>query len=371
MNSTQPSRVNSVNRVNIQILLKQLEPLLLEVTGNTTGEVLEVQPPGQSGPESVVFIKEENALKEAQKSPLRVLIVTSTLKEKTLNDFAGQLSQIAILETINFDRSFATVLKNFEKTHFVKEGIHESSVVHPSAKVAASAKIGPFCVIGADVTIGENSILESHVILEDRSALGKNSKISSFVALGHDCSIGDNCIVHFGCAIGSDGFGFYKSPQGAQKIPQIGNVIIGNSVELGAHCAIDRATMTSTRIGHRVKIDNHVHIGHNTQIGDDSIIAGAVSFAGSCEVGQRFLCGGGTLISGHVKIVDDVSVGGRSAVTNDILEKGGYGGYPLQPVKTYLKNTVLLGQLEQLQTRIRKLEAFIEAQNLSNNQESK
>ena len=179
--------------------------------------------------------------------------------------------------------------------------------------------------------------------------------------MSYGISIGRNCILHSGCVIGADGFGFAPNQGGWQKIHQLGGVTIGDRVEIGANTTVDRGALDDTRIGDGVIIDNLVMIAHNVQIGDNTAIAGNSGIAGSTTVGKNCIVAGHVGITGHINICDGVHFSGMSMVTKSIKEPGAYSsGMPLAPTKTWRRNAVRLGQLDQIATRLGKLEKTIQ-----------
>jgi UDP-3-O-[3-hydroxymyristoyl] glucosamine N-acyltransferase len=178
----------------------------------------------------------------------------------------------------------------------------------------------------------------------------------SHVFVGSACEIGSDCEIHPHSSIGSDGFGYAIDARGRpRKICQLGNVVIGDDVEIGSNCAIDRATLTSTRIRSGAKLDNICHIAHNCDLGEDGLYTAGFMMAGSTTIGRRFMTGGNSVVSAHLNIADDVSLQGRSNVTKSISRSGAYGGYPLQPLQDALRTTVNLGHLSKLRRDLKRV----------------
>jgi len=215
--------------------------------------------------------------------------------------------------------------------------------------------IGAFAQVGDDCWIGATFVLEKSV------RLGQWTIIHPQVFVGADCEIGNDCEVHPHTTIGSDGFGFATDEKFKHhKIPQLGRVIIEDRVEIGANCAIDRATLTETRIRSGTKFDNLCHIAHNCEVGEDCLFAAGLFIAGSSKMGSRITCGGNVAITAHVKITDNVALAGRSTVTNHVDEPGQYGGYPLQPLKQALKTIASLGHISELRKSVTKILKHLE-----------
>jgi len=218
--------------------------------------------------------------------------------------------------------------------------------IHPSAVVAAEARIGEGAVIGAGCVIGEHAII------------GAGSLLHANVTVYAGCRIGLRAIIHAGAVIGADGFGFAREATGEwTKIPQIGSVLIGDDVEIGANTTIDRGALDDTVIEDGVKLDNQIQIGHNVRIGAHTAMAGCVGVAGSARIGRRCTFGGGAIILGHLQIADDVSVSAATLVTKSIPQAGSYSGaMPFEPHRDWRRNAAHLRQLDAMARRIRELE---------------
>jgi UDP-3-O-[3-hydroxymyristoyl] glucosamine N-acyltransferase len=208
-------------------------------------------------------------------------------------------------------------------------------------------------VIGAHASIGEGCLIGAHVVVENKARIGDRSILHPHVFVGSGCEIGRDCEIHPHTTIGSDGFGYAVDADGRpRKISHLGNVKIGNDVEIGGNCAIDRATLTSTYIRSGTKLDNICHIAHNCDLGENGFYTAGFMMGGSTTIGRRFVTGGNSVVTAHVKIADDVTLQGRSSVTNDVLQSGAYGGYPLQPLKEAMKTAVCLGQLNEFRKNL-------------------
>jgi UDP-3-O-[3-hydroxymyristoyl] glucosamine N-acyltransferase len=203
-------------------------------------------------------------------------------------------------------------------------GIHKSAVVASSATVPDSAQVSANVVIDDDCVIGERAFIEAGVVIGPRCVLGDDTRLNANVTLVRDVRMGERCIIHSGSVIGSDGFGNAMSDGGWVKVPQVGGLRIGNDVEIGANCTIDRGAIDDTIIGDGVRIDNLVHIAHNVQIGDHSALAACVGIAGSTVIGKRCMFAGQAGIEGHINICDDVVIAGASVVSKDIKQPGYY-----------------------------------------------
>jgi UDP-3-O-[3-hydroxymyristoyl] glucosamine N-acyltransferase len=225
--------------------------------------------------------------------------------------------------------------------------IHPTAVIHPTAKIGENTKIGAGCYIGKNVSIGSNSTIYPNVSIFDDSTVGSFTNIWSGTVIRERTVLGSYCLIHSNVSIGADGFGFRPAPdgRGLMKIPHIGNVVIGNGVEIGAGSCVDRGKFSATIIGDGCKIDNLVQIAHNCKMGRSCIMAGASGLAGSVTLGDGCIIGGGTTIKDHVTLGNGVSVGGNSGVINDWPDGSIILGYPAVEAKYTLKQWVTIRNL--------------------------
>ncbi|MGI6338110.1 MAG: UDP-3-O-(3-hydroxymyristoyl)glucosamine N-acyltransferase [Bacteroidales bacterium] len=253
--------------------------------------------------------------------------------------------------------AFASLLQLVVQSKPVKKGIHPTAVIEPSASIGEDVYIGPYAYVGENCKIGERVLLFPHVYVGDNTVIGNDTVLNPGVKVYHECRIGQKCVIHAGTVIGSDGFGF--APQSENeflKIPQIGNVVIEDNVEIGANVAIDRATMGSTVIRKGVKIDNLIQIGHNVEIGENTVMAGQVGIAGSTKIGRNCMFGGQVGIAGHLKIADGAKIGAQSGIPGDVKKENSILlGYPAIDHRDFLRSSILFKRLPEINTRIEKM----------------
>ena len=242
-----------------------------------------------------------------------------------------------------------------------KQGISAKSDIHETAKLGENVYVGAFVVIGANVVIGNNVKIYANTVIDDNVVVGDDSVIYAGVKIYEGCCIGKRCVLHAGVVVGSDGFGHAPDAEGHyHKIPQIGNVVIEDDVELGANTTVDRATMGSTIIRRGVKIDNLVQVAHNVEIGEDTVIAAQSGIAGSTKIGKHCMFGGQVGVAGHITIADGSIFGGKSGVTSTIKEPNKvWQGYPVMPIMGFRKLNVLQKQLPDLAHKVYDLEKKI------------
>lgn len=252
---------------------------------------------------------------------------------------------------------FACVANLFYPRKNPDPGIHPTAVIGNNVYIDPAARVGAYVVIGEGVHIGSGVDIGPGCIIDDEVHIGKESKIYANVVILKEVKIGERVILHPGVTIGSDGFGLANTNGEWIKIPQIGSVLIGNDVEIGANSSIDRGALENTVIENGVKIDNQVQIGHNVHIGAHTAIAGCTGIAGSTKIGKRCMIGGAVGISGHIEITDDVIITAMSGVANSIREPGVYSsGFPAMEAKAWRKNVASLKHLYSLNSRLNKLE---------------
>ena len=240
-------------------------------------------------------------------------------------------------------------------------GIHPSAVVDSSALVADGASIGPNAVLEAGVEIGEQVVVGAGSVIGARARVGAGTVIRPRVTLAHDVVVGRRCHILSGAVIGSDGFGFANEKGVWHRIAQLGRVVLGDDVEVGANTTIDRGALDDTVIGDGVKLDNLIQIAHNVQIGDHSAMAAMVGIAGSTRIGRHCVFGGASGVAGHLEIADQVHLTGMTLVTGDIREPGVYSsGTSADTNRKWRKNAVRFRQLDDLARRLKELEKKIE-----------
>lgn len=238
-------------------------------------------------------------------------------------------------------------------------GIHPSAVV--ASTVPGSVSIGANVVVGEGVSLGENVVLFPGVVIGDGVSIGSGTRIYPNVVIYRNCVVGERVVIQAGAIIGSDGFGYAKDDGRWLKIPQIGRVVIGNDVEIGANTTIDRGALEDTIIGNGVILDNQIQIAHNCTIGEQTAMAGCVGVAGSTHIGARCTVGGAGMIIGHLEIADDVHISAGTMVTKNLKRPGQYTSiYPLEAHEDWLQNAAQLKRLARLSERVSQLEKFLD-----------
>jgi UDP-3-O-[3-hydroxymyristoyl] glucosamine N-acyltransferase len=267
-----------------------------------------------------------------------------------------------LIRVENSYEAFASLLRLVDQARPRKKGIHSTAIIENSATIGSDVYIGPYSYIGENCAIGEGCSVYPHVYIGDNSRLGKNCTINPGVTIYHDCIIGDGCIVHAGSVIGSDGFGFApQSESEFMKIPQLGNVVLEDHVEIGANVTIDRATMGSTLIHKGVKLDNLIQIGHNVEVGENTVMAAQTGISGSTKIGNNCMLGGQVGIAGHIKIANRSKIGAQSGILGNLKEENTtILGYPAIDYKKFFKSSVIFKRLPELSVKVDFLEKEVE-----------
>jgi UDP-3-O-[3-hydroxymyristoyl] glucosamine N-acyltransferase len=261
-------------------------------------------------------------------------------------------------------QAFASLLQLYSKQMEIKRvGIDPQVFIDPSATIGDKPYIGSFAYISSKAKIGDNVQIYPQVYIGDNVTIGDNCILFAGVKVYHNCILGNDCIIHSGTVIGSDGFGF--APQGDsnyQKIPQLGNVVIGNNVEIGSNTSIDRATMGSTIIADGVKLDNLIQVAHNVEIGSNTVMAAQCGIAGSSKIGRNCVIGAQVGIAGHLTIADDVKIGAKSGILSSVKEEGKMlQGAPAVGMTDFFKSFAVYKKLPEMQRLLAALEREIKS----------
>jgi len=260
-----------------------------------------------------------------------------------------------LIRVDNAYESFAKLLELYTQIKGNKTGIEQPSFISSNAVMGTDCYVGAFAYLGQNVKIGNNVKIYPHVYLGDDVSVGDNTTLFSGVKIYHECVIGSNCTIHASTVIGSDGFGFAPNTEGQTfaKVPQIGNVVIEDNVEIGSNASIDRATLGSTILRKGVKLDNLVQIAHNAEIGENTVIAGLSGIAGSSKVGKNCMIGAQVGVAGHLRIADGVKIAGQSGIGSNIdKENEIVQGSPAFSIGEYKRSYVLFRSLPKLNDKI-------------------
>ncbi len=324
-----------------------------EVEGSSSVRVSNISKIDQPIPGTLTFLSNPAYTKYIYTTTASIVIVNKDFKAE--NDLSCTL--------IRVDDAYAALAKLLDfyvKSKPSKVGIEQPSFVSNSAVIGEQIYIGAFAYIGNNVRIGKNVKIYPHVYVGDNVKIGDDSILFSGVKIYSDCQIGSSCILHSGAVVGSDGFGFAPNSDGTySKIEQIGNVIIKDNVELGANTTIDRSTMGSTILHQGVKLDNLVHIAHNVEVGENTVMAAQVGIAGSTIVGKNCQMGGQSAISGHIAVGDGCKIGPKSGVISALKPNSVVLGAPALDFKLAMKSFSVIRNLPQLREDVIELQKKI------------
>ena len=314
----------------------RLDQIVARFGGDLRGDgalrVRQVASLERAGPDQIAFLANPKYRNQLEHTAAGAVILAPT---------TAAACRCACITTANPYAYFAHVAQLLNPPDLPESAIHSGAIIAPDARIGEDVVIGPGCVIGP------------------RAAIGAGSRLHANVTVYAGCEIGRRAIIHSGAVIGADGFGFARESGGGwSKIPQIGRVIVGDDVEIGANTTIDRGALDDTVIGDGVKLDTQIQIGHNVRVGADTAMAGCVGIAGSARIGRRCTLGGGAIVLGHLEITDDVNISAATLVTKSILQPGSYtGAMPFAPHRDWLRNAAHLRQLDAMADKIRELEA--------------
>jgi UDP-3-O-[3-hydroxymyristoyl] glucosamine N-acyltransferase len=286
-----------------------------EIEGDENSIVTNLSKIEEGAPKTLSFLSNPTYTNYIYTTDASIVIVNKSLVlDKPVK------TSCTLIRVDNAYESFAKLLELYTQIKGNKTGIEQPSFISPNALLGEGCYIGAFAYIGQNSKIGNNVKIYPHVYIGDNVEIGDNSTLFSGVKVYYDCKIGANCTIHASTVIGSDGFGFAPNSEGHAfvKVPQIGNVVIEDNVEIGSNASLDRATLGSTIIRKGVKLDNLVQIAHNVEIGENTVIAGLSGVAGSTKVGKNCMIGAQVGIAGHLKIADGVKIAGQSGIGANI-----------------------------------------------------
>lgn len=324
-----------------------------ELLGAGNIEITQIAPLDRAGPGQIAFLSSPKHRRLLETTGASAVIVGREERDATSRPRIVCDNPYAYFARIS-------ALLNPLPSH--SSGIHPSAAVAPTALIAMSASIGPHVHIGGRVVVGERTVIEAGCAVGEGTTIGDDVHLYANVSVYHRCAIGHRVTLHSGAVIGSDGFGLAMDAGRWLKIPQVGRVVLGDDVEIGANTTVDRGTLDDTVIEEGVKIDNLVQIAHNCRIGAHTAIAACVGIAGSTRIGRYCRIAGAAMIQGHIEICDDVTVSAATAVMKSITRPGTYTSvYPFQEHQEWIRNAAHIRHLDQMAKRIQALEKRLQA----------
>ncbi|MBM4170743.1 MAG: UDP-3-O-(3-hydroxymyristoyl)glucosamine N-acyltransferase [Ignavibacteria bacterium] len=275
-------------------------------------------------------------------------------------EFNKSRTELNYIEVKNPNAALQKIIISFFNQPQNLSGIDKSASIDNSAVIGKNVTIGKNVVISSGCAIGDNTLIHHNTVILDNVKIGSGSLIYTNVSIRENCVIGNNVIIHSNTVIGSDGFGYIPNEKGEfKKVPQIGNVILEDDVELGSNVSVDRAALGSTIIRKGVKIDNLVQIAHNVDVGENTVMSGQTGIAGSTKVGKNCMFGGQSGVTGHVEIGDRVMLGAQTGVTKSLKKPGSYLGFPAKEVNTAMRLEAHIRNLPTYSEKIKNLEEKI------------
>jgi UDP-3-O-[3-hydroxymyristoyl] glucosamine N-acyltransferase len=319
------------------------------VVGNENAEVNTFSKIEEATEKSLCFFANEKYAPYLEKTKASVILVT--------HEFNYCVPPTTTLIHCTNPYEATAKLLEYYQTKISQTGIEPQSFIHESASLGSQVYIASFSYLSENVKLGDGSKIFPHVFIGKNVTIGKNTILYSGVKIYENCVIGDDCILHSGVVIGSDGFGFAPSADGSYtKIPQIGNVILEDKIEIGANTVVDRATMGSTLIHTGTKLDNLVQIAHNVVIGKNTVIAAQTGISGSTKIGNQVMIGGQAGLAGHIQIGDNARINGQSGVSKSLQQRAVVMGSPAWDYTKMLRAQVLIKRLPEILERVMKLE---------------
>ena len=350
-----------MNKTSLQIFEECGEAYgLVEMVGNKELLIHSIASFEKGGPHTMIFAPNQKAFETAHSNNTSLIVIPNKLAvAKNIS-----LANMAIIKSANISVSHARIKQKYADHDFSKSGwtnIHPSAIIHESVHLPKEIRIGPNVVIEQGVTIGERCHILANVVIEHDASIGTDVTIHPGTIIGWNCKIGNHCLILSNSAIGSEGFGYAQDQYfNHHRIPQTGNVLIGNKVTIGALNTIDRGTYGPTTIGDGCIFDNQCHVAHNVTIGKQCIILSGFLCAGSSTLGDRVVASGGTMIKDHVSICSDVYLMHRAGVIKDISTPGMYAGSPVLPISDYVKSNAIYADLGALRREIKMLQTKME-----------
>lgn len=341
----------------MKITALELATLLqAKLEGNPQTTVHKLAKIEESDAESFCFLANPKYYHYALTQPMGILLCNETLEYNAAN--VG-----AVLRVKDPYAAFQQLMELYAAMHKPNNlsGVSDKAFVADNASIGNNVSIDAFAYVGKGAKIGNNVVLHAQCYVGEKAVIGNDTVLYAGVKIYHECEIGSRCIIHSGAVIGSDGFGFAPQEDGTyKKIPQTGNVVVGNDVEIGANTCIDRAVIGSTRIGNGVKLDNLIQIAHNVELGDNTAIAAQAGISGSTRIGKNAMIGGQAGITGHLKIGDFVKVQAQAAVIHNIEDKKGISGAPAIDAREHYRQLAAIRQLPELLKKIHAIEKQVQ-----------
>lgn len=329
-----------------------------EVRGDPDRSITGIRALPDAGPEHLSVLIRADYRDQARTTGAGALLVP---RGRTGSKLAAGIER-DLLQVEDPGRALAQLLSLYHPRRRPEPGIHPTAVVDPTATVAESAHVGPYVVIGAGSRVEAQAVVEAHTVVGRGCRVGEGSWLYPHAVLYDGTQLGCRGIVHAGAVLGSDGFGFTWVDGEHRKVPQVGRLVVGDDVEVGANSALDRGTLGDTRVGDGTKIDNLVQVGHNVEVGRAALLCGQAGIAGSSRLGDHVVLAGQAGVADHRTVGEGVQVAAKSAVLSDVEAGTTVAGIPAVPLHQWRRQVVRLSRLDELQRRVKALERRLAAQ---------
>jgi len=341
--------VISQNPITAADLIRRFPNFFTEIIGDETCTVTGVSAPEAARPGTMVFLGTLKALAQGLKSDASLLVVNKKDREQA----ETHRGEKTILVCLQVELAMATVINEYflrtPYTNRALHGVHPTALIGEGVELAPGVRIGPYAVIGAGTRIGKDVFIGANTVIEDDCSIDEGTVIHPLVYIGHSTVIGKRCEIHPHSTIGKEGFGYAHDEKfNHYRIPHQGRVVLEDDVHLGAGVTIDRSTFKETRIRAGAKFDNQIHIAHNCEVGHNTLLTAGFLMAGSSRIGANFVAGGGSVVTGHIEICDNVQISALSAVGKSITKPGQYGGHPLLPLQQHIKMKAAMTHLSEM-----------------------
>ena len=330
--------------------LEQLAKLTdSKLIGDPNHKIYNVEDLESAGPGDAAFLENPRYEKQMRCSKAGVICISPNVSQEPSQNYL-----ISTTPSLTFQKLIEIFLED-PKSGF--DGIHPTSVIHPDAILGKNVSVGPYAVVDRGARIGDNTIITSHAFVGANVVIGDDCLIYQNVVIRESCTLGNRVILQPGVVVGACGFGYFTDSHGKHnKLKQLGNVVIEDDVEIGAHTVIDRARFKTTRIGKGSKLDNLIQIAHQVEVGEDNLMAAQVGIAGSTKTGSHVIMGGQVGVAGHLSIASGSIFAAKCGISKSVTQGGVYSGIPAMPIKECNKQVVLIRNIEEFVKRIQSLE---------------
>lgn len=323
-----------------------------EVDGDPSRRVEGVASVDRAGPTDVTFVVNERYAKRLGQRTVGACLVS--------RDTHLEANGVACIRVENPELAFSQLLGVFYPEHRPDPGVHPTAIVGRGTRIGDGAWIGPYVTIGDNSVVGSGSQIGPHTHIDDDVVIGRNCRVGPGCTILHDTEVGDRVRLYTGVRLGVDGFGYTPGADGLIRVPQVGRCIIGDDVEIGANCTVDRGALGDTVVGRATKIDNLVHVAHNVTIGEHCVIVAQAGVAGSVEIGAGAQLGGQAGVAGHLSIGPGARIAAQAGVIGDVPAGGVYSGYPARPHRAALRASAASLRLPEVLRRLSELERRLE-----------